>query len=232
MPPHSSHRTAIENYIAWAAEEQFGLTSVSVKVAVEPPFVLIHFSHFLLPTEEILLKQKEAQRLMETRKLLMEGLKADLKVELEKILKQRIVEVYADWNLDRETGMLIAVTDGNERSVTFPWPEDTRKQALREQVIRLSKKTEKEPDALGIYKVDENAILIERTGMMVDIEKELIKNGSAKELRLAKRPLDHRLLDALNAEAILDQEISELFVDWDFNQDKSYIILLLKNWAE
>lgn len=232
MSNHASHRTAIENYIALVAEEHFGIASVPVKVAVEPPFVLIHFSRFLLPTEEILLKQKKTQRLMETRDLLMEGLKTDLKEELEKILKQRIVEIYADWNLDKETGMLIAVMEGNESSATVLWPEDASKQALREQVIQLSKQTEKEPEELEIYKVDENAILIERTGTMVDIEKELVKNGAAKELRLAKRPLDHRLLPSLNAEAILDQEISELFVDWDFDKDKSYIILVLKDWAE
>ncbi|MGI2327260.1 Na-translocating system protein MpsC family protein [Planococcus sp. YIM B11945] len=227
-----SSRTKIEQHISSILSEHFNNTSAFVKVAVEPPFILVHLSNFLLPTEEILLKRNEMKRLLETRDLLMEGLKTDLKTDLGEITGHAILEIYADWNLKKETGMLIAVMDGHEASATYKWPEDKSKQALRKQVIQLSKKTEKEPDEMEIYRVDDNAILIERTGTMVEIETQLIKNGATKELRLAKRPLDHQLLASLNAEAVLDQEISELFVDWDFKRDKSYIVLVLKAWME
>lgn len=237
MPKKQTDRKVYEQFILSLLSKHLDNTVTSVKVAVEPPFILIHLSNFLLPTEENLLKKNEMKRLLEIRDVLMEGLKADMKVELGKVAKQDIVEIYADWHLEKETAMLIAVMDGtresfSEDSATVKWPEDEGKRVLREQVVQLSKKTAKEPEHIEIYRMGSHAILIERTGTMGDLEIELIKHGAIKELRLAKRTLDHRLLKSLNAEAVLDQEISELFGDWDFDKNKAYIVLMLKAWTD
>lgn len=237
MPKEQTDRKTYEQFVLSLLSKHLDDTIASVKVAVEPPFILIYLTDFLLPTEENLLKQNEMKRLLETRDVLMEGLKADMKVELGKVAKQNIVEIYADWHLEKKSAMLIAVMDGtresfSETSATVKWPEDKGKRILREQVVQLSKKTEKEPEHIEIYRMGNHAILIERSGMMIDLEIELISNGAVKELRQAKRILDHRLLGFLNAEAVLDQEISELFVDWNFAKDKSYIVLMLKAWTE
>ena len=78
------------------------------------------------------------------------------------------------------------------------------------------------------YWLNNTTVLIERLGIMVDIEKELIKNGATEELRLAKRPLEHRIMEFFKLEPVLKQEISELFVDWHFEEDKSYLVFLLE----
>ena len=65
--------------------------------------------------------------------------------------------------------------------------------------------------------------------IIVDIEKELIKNGAVEELRLAKRPLEHRVIELLQLESVLKQEISEFFVDWNFEEDKSYMVFILES---
>lgn len=67
---------------------------------------------------------------------------------------------------------------------------------------------------------------------MVDIENELIKNGVIEELRLAKRPLEHRIMERFKLEPVLKQGISELFVYWNFEEDESYMVFILEPKSE
>ena len=63
----------------------------------------------------------------------------------------------------------------------------------------------------------------------MEIEKELILGGFIEELKLVKRPLERRLILQTQIEAILEQPIMEVFLDWNFITDKGYIVLLLEN---
>lgn len=63
------------------------------------------------------------------------------------------------------------------------------------------------------------AILIRRSGILVRIEKELIKNGFVEELKLAKRLLEHVLLKEVRLEHALKRTISEIFLEWEFEED-------------
>lgn len=63
---------------------------------------------------------------------------------------------------------------------------------------------------------------------MIDIEKQLIANGIAEQLRLAKRPLEHRIIKLFDLQTPLKRAISDLYVDWDFDADKGYMVLLMK----
>ncbi|PKH08623.1 hypothetical protein [Planomicrobium sp. MB-3u-38] len=70
--------------------------------------------------------------------------------------------------------------------------------------------------------------MIKRTGILVEIEKQLIKNGAADELKLAKRPLEYRITKFFNLDHFLPSPVEEIFVDWDFHQEYSYMVLILK----
>ncbi|RLQ84929.1 hypothetical protein [Planomicrobium sp. Y74] len=81
---------------------------------------------------------------------------------------------------------------------------------------------------MGIYWLSDRTILIRRSGIMVRIEQKLIKNGFVEELRLAKGPLELQVLEEVNLEDALKRTISEIFLEWNFENDVSYIVLLLE----
>lgn len=102
-----------------------------------------------------------------------------------------------------------------------------QKEAM-ENVIRASKSGLKEPNRTNGYWLDGYALLVERSGILTDLEREFIKNGLIDELRVAKRPLEHWLVESANISSVLKQKIRERFVDWNFDHDKAYMVLILE----
>lgn len=99
--------------------EHFGESPASLEVFNKPPFILIHLQGFLMPSEKLLLQKNKTTYVMETRDLLMQSIKTDFISGFENITHQKIVEFYADWNLENESGMLLAVTDQEISSADF-----------------------------------------------------------------------------------------------------------------
>lgn len=190
--------------------------------------MVIHLLDFFIPSERLLLKRNEVKRVAKTRDILLDGVKPELLEALTAITGFNATELYADWNLEKGSGMFIAVLDAEVDQALLASPAEVNTNTLKEQVISISKKTQKEPDFIAVYWLNDTTVLVERNGIMVDIEKELIKNGVIEELRLAKRPLEHRIMEFIKLEPILNQEINELFVDWNFEEDKAYMVFRLK----
>ncbi|MDQ0430304.1 uncharacterized protein YbcI [Planomicrobium stackebrandtii] len=218
----------IEDFISSFLQRQFGETPLSVDAAIRNPFIAIHLMGFLLPGEKNLIKRKELKRVGQTRDLLLNGVKPEMFQELAAITGCGVKEIYADWNFEKESGLLIVVLDTEVDPASLIYPNDVSKEAIHEIVIRISKIAQKAPETIESYWLDDTVLLIERRGLMVEIEKELIKNGVVEELRLAKRPLEHRVLDFLKLEPVVKHEISDIFVDWNFEEDKAYMVLIME----
>ncbi len=217
----------VENYISSFLAQQFGESPHSVNVAMRAPFIAIHLLGLSIPSEKLLLKRNKAKRVTETRDIMINGIKSKLMEALTNITGFDVLEIYADWNLEKQSGMLIAVLDAEVDQVSLESPADVNVEALQEKIIVMSKKTQKEPDFIAVYWLNDDTILVERRGTMVDIEKELIKNGVTEELRLAKRPLEHRVMEFMQLEPIFNRDINGLFVDWNFEEDKAYMVFVL-----
>lgn len=228
MSNEKTMHTEVGSYISTLLRDHFGKGPTSVFVTVKPPFVSIHLRGFLAPTEKILLKQQEHRRVLETRDLLMNQLAADIKLDLWKIGKLEIENVYADWNLEDQTGMILAIMVEKSPAKDIKWDSDVHMESIREEVEEASRKAQKTPESTELYWLNNRMLLIERSGIFVGIEKELIRGGFIEELKLVKRPLERRLLLQTRIEEILKQPISEVFLDWNFITDKGYIVLLLE----
>jgi uncharacterized protein YbcI len=86
---------------------------------------------------------------------------------------------------------------------------------------------EKKLEKVKTFGLSERTLVIERRGILVGIEKALTRNGHAATLRLTKRPLERSLLLESGLNKVLPHEFQEIFVDWDFNEDISYIAVVL-----
>lgn len=228
MPNEKTIHTEVGSYISTLLRNHFGKGPTSVFVTVKPPFITIHLRGFLSPPEKILLKQQEHRRVLETRDLLMNQLVVDIKLDLWEISKLDIEDVYADWNLDDQTGMILAVMTDKSPADDFEWDSVIQVESVLKEVEEASRKAQKTPEKTDLYWLNNRTLLIERTGIFVEIEKELIRGGFIEELKLVKRPLERRLLLQTRIEAILKQPISAVFLDWNFITDKGYTLLLLE----
>lgn len=226
---NDKHIQEVRKYISSVLLEQFGEKPTKINVTIKQPFIVAHLLDFSLPSERILIKRNEKERVWETRDLIMKDLKPKVLSNFQTITGMNCTELYADWNIEKGTGLFIAITEDKQAAHELKWPENIDKQALQEKIIETSKITEKHPDHTEMYWLDDQTILIERIGIMVEIEKQLIRNGVIEELRLAKRPLEHKVMEDLDFKSILKRDINELFIDWNFEEDKAYLVLILKD---
>lgn len=228
MKKEKTTEAEVSGYISGLFRAHFGKGPASVFVAIREPFIIIHLREFLAPTEKVLMSQKESVRVQEIRDLLMRDLKEQIKLDLLKSAELEIKEIHADWNLENKTGLLILVLNGEAEEKAQEWPKHIDKKAFYQEVADASKKAQKEPDKTEVVWLNERTVLIRREGILIEIEKELIRNNFTEQLKLAKRPLEAKLIYNSSLEQLLNRKITEAFTDWDFKDDIGYMVLLIE----
>ena len=228
MKKEKTTEAEVGGYISGLFRAHFGKGPASVFVAIREPFIIIHLREFLAPTEKVLMSQKESVRVQEIRDLLMRDLKEQIKLDLLKSAELEIKEIHADWNLENKTGLLILVLNEEAEEKAQEWPKDIDKKAFYQEVTDASKKAQKEPDKTEVFWLNERTVLIRREGILIEIEKELIRNNFTEQLKLAKRPLEAKLIYNSSLEQLLNRKITEAFTDWDFKDDIGYMVLLIE----
>ncbi|MBZ5199739.1 DUF2294 family protein [Planomicrobium chinense] len=229
MPKEKTMQSEIGGYLSTLLRTHFGKGPTSVYVTIARPFIAIHLRGFLAPTERILVEQQEWKRVLETRDLLMNELKQEIKLNLWKIAELDVKEVYADWHLEQKTGMIFVVLNEEEEQKAWQWPEDVDEEDLYRQVKIGSIEAQKEPEETYIYWLNDRTVLIRRFGILLQLEKELIKNGFEEQLKIAKRPVEYTVVAESNIQQSLKRNILETFVDWNFEKDIGYMILVLES---
>ncbi|MFZ0369694.1 MAG: Na-translocating system protein MpsC family protein [Halobacillus sp.] len=222
-----SLQSEISSYIGKLLRDNFGKGPASVYVTIQKPYVTIYLKDFLAPMEKLLVSQNNKDKVEETRDLLMQELIPDIKATFRATAGIELNSLYYDWSLTNRTGMIIGVIQSDEE--LDPSVKDYQhKAALQEEIKKVSKQAEKVPESVNSFKINDRTIVVERNGILVAIEKEMIRSGFGEQLRMAKRHLEKRLLHQLSLEKVLQLKVEDIFVDWDFDSDFSHIILIVK----
>jgi uncharacterized protein YbcI len=218
----------LSSYISKILRDHFGKGPESVQVSLGKTFIIFYIRNFQSPTEKVLMDQKQVETVQQTRDLVMQTLIPEIKVYIKIVTGMDIREFYYDWGLDNKSGMFTGICT-DETGIDTPIQEDfTGKSALIEEIINLSAESEKKPDEIYSCQINHRSILVIRNGILVRIEKQLIRQGMREELKLAKRTLEKGLLHNNNHfEGILNTKVIDIFVDWDFDLDKSVIVLIV-----
>ncbi|WP_078391252.1 DUF2294 domain-containing protein [Shouchella patagoniensis] len=223
---NKSVQAEISSYIGKLLRETFGKGPSSVYVSLSKAFVTMHLRDFLAPMERVLVSQEKEMKVEETRDFLMQELLPEIKATFKVGFNLIVIEMYYDWSLQNRSGTLICVLEkeGEHHMLLEDYPE---KKAIHNEIGRISKLAEKSPEFLDSCFLNDRTLLAVREGILVRIEKEMIHNGFEEPLKLSKRRLEKSLLHQSNFEEILNVSIVDIFVDWDFKLDKSYILLIL-----
>ncbi|KYG58701.1 DUF2294 domain-containing protein [Planococcus maritimus] len=220
-------QSEVSGYISNLLRQHFGKGPASVYVTIKRPYITIHFRGFVSPMEQILLDQEEDIRVLETRNFMFNALKTEILQELLNITQLNFTELYVDWNLSLKSGMFIGVMNEELAWDSFEWPEDTQRDVFHKQIERVNEKAARIPDKIDTLWMSNRTLLLKRSGVLVGIEKALIEDGFVDMLKLTKRPLEHKLLKAAPLHHVLQRNVDEIFMDWNFSQDVGYIAFIL-----
>jgi len=223
------HKQTVElsSYISKILRDYFGKGPESVHVSLGKTFIIVYIRNFLSPTERVLMNQKQDESVQQTRDLVMQTLIPEIKAYIKIVTGMEIREFYYDWGLHNKSAMFTGICT-DPTSIDYPINEEfTGKEDLINEIINLSSESEKKPEEIYACQLNPRSILVIRNGILVRIEKQLIRQGMQEQLKLAKRTLEKGLLHNNNHfEGILETNVIDIFVDWDFDLDKSVIVLV------
>ncbi|KHE72525.1 DUF2294 domain-containing protein [Halobacillus sp. BBL2006] len=222
-----SIQSELSSYIGKLLRDNFGKGPSSVFVSIEEPYITIYLKGFLAPMEKVLVNQNNTSNVEETRDLLMQELIPDIKATLRAVAGIEIESLYYDWSLSNRSGMIVGIMNVSpmldENNENYE-----QKQTVHDEIEKISRHAEKAPEMIRSFLLNNRTLIIERQGIFVAIEKEMIRLGFQEHLKIAKRHLEKRLLHLSSFESILQTRIEDVFLDWDFNLDRSYIIFIFK----
>ncbi len=213
------------SFVGRLLREQFGKGPETVFASVGDPFVVIYFTKFLSPLEKSLLDLEQGLYVQKTRDLLMETLVEEIKAYIKLHVGLDIKEFYYDWNLKEQSGMFTAISEKKAGAFMYP-----NKKQVEEVMADLTFTVQKVPEQVFSYLINPRTLLIIRKGLLVPIEKELHRLDFGETLKLAKRNLERRIFQSYKQqfEKTLQADVTDFFVDWNFDQDKSSSLLILK----
>jgi uncharacterized protein YbcI len=218
----------LTSYISKILRDNFGRGPESVYVSIGYTFITFYIRNFLSPTEKVLMKQKHEENVQQTRDMVMQTLIPEIKAYIKIVTGMEICEFYYDWGLHNKSGMFTGICS-DSTSIATPVIEDfTGKEEVSKEIINLSREAEKAPEEIYSCQLNQRTMLVIRNGILVSIEKQLLRQGLMEELKLAKRTLEKGLLHNNNHfETILNAKVIDIFVDWDFDLDKSVIVFIM-----
>ncbi|WP_201003962.1 Na-translocating system protein MpsC family protein [Paenibacillus glycanilyticus] len=218
----------IASYVGRLLREAFGRGPQSIFVSINRPFVVLYLRNFLSPTEKILLEQDQIHSIQSTRDLLMKSLIPEIKAYLLLLAGMDIQEFYYDWGLHNHSGVMVGVEGRDAQGQPLLGCEYTGKDELQHEISLISQQVQKRPDELYSCLINDRTLLVIRVGILISIEKELIRIGHEESLRLAKRNLEKgHLHNNGHFQEFLNAKVIDLFVDWDFHLDKSVMVFIL-----
>ncbi|MDO7905677.1 Na-translocating system protein MpsC family protein [Paenibacillus sp. JX-17] len=213
----------ISSFTARLLRERFGKGPESVQVSLSHNCISLHFRNFMNPVEQHLINEKEEKVFRRTRELLMKSLLPELTVFMERELGVVIRELYYDWGIHHTNGMIVALLD--EFHLESKYSEDyPGRNEIHAKVIDVSERVQKAPERMDSWWVNPKTLIIYRQGILLLLEKEMISMGYDLELKTAKRKLEKQFLVEAAADPLVSgKEMSDVFVDWDFERDQSII---------
>ncbi|MCM3121757.1 DUF2294 domain-containing protein [Mesobacillus sp. AQ2] len=217
----------ISGYIGRLLRENFGRGPGNVFCTISSPFVSIYITNFLSPMENTLISNKQSVYVQKTRDLMMETLEEQIKSYIEMNTKDEIKEFYYDWNLEAKSGMFLFIFK-NDRPYNFGCFDN--KDLIENETVKLSMEIQKAPKETHCKLLNERTLIIVRHGILISLEKEFIQLGFSETLKIAKLNLEKKVIKNHrdSYEKYLNARITDYFVDWNFEQDKSYTLFILK----
>lgn len=215
----------ISSYISKLLRKNFGRGPQSCQTSVCKKYVIAYVRGFVAPMEEVLLKEGHAKDVDRARRLIMNSLIEEIKGVLQVSLDVEVIEYYHDWNFPNNTGIFIFTLEKEEEGHIV---NDVDIPKLEKEIARISELVQKVPDEIYTCPITPSIYCVERTGILIQIEKALIERGFEQELRYTKDQLEksyfHRHGDF---EEIFHKQVRDIFIDWNFHGNKSVLVFIL-----
>ncbi|MBY0097882.1 Na-translocating system protein MpsC family protein [Mesobacillus maritimus] len=216
----------ISSYISKILRKNFGKGPQSCQTNLNGKHLVTYIRGFVSPMEEILLESGQTKTVDDARTLIMDHLLEEIKGVVQVSISVDVNEYYHDWNFPNNSGIIIFVLEEALPEIALEFQVDSA--SLEKEIARISMLVQKVPDQIHIYPISPTVCLVERKGILIQIEKALISKGFQQELKFTKDELEKEYFHRNGRfEVLFQKSVKDIFVDWNFKDDKSMMAFIL-----
>lgn len=185
----------------------------------------IYVKNFITPAEEILVRKGNSFLATEFRTTIIESLSEEILQETSGVLETNFDTIYQDWDYDRNTGILLLINKSNDVDQEV---DESVGDNLFKLIRVVASKLHKLPTGCRIVKFSYSACAVESKGVILPLEYPLSEKKYSEALYFHNREvkkgyLEHKYL----FEEFFNRSILDLFIIWDYKENKNYIIFSL-----
>jgi uncharacterized protein YbcI len=216
----------ISSYISKILRKNFGKGPQSCQTNLNGKHMVTYIRGFVSPMEEVLLEKRQSKTVDDARTLIMDHLLDEIKGVVQISINVEVTEYYHDWNFPNNSGVIIFVLEGDLSEAAIEVQVDSA--SLEKEIARISMLVQKVPDQICVFPISPTVYLVERKGILVQIEKALIAKGFQQELKFTKDELEKDYFHRDGRfELLFQKSVKDIFVDWNFKEDKSMMAFIL-----
>lgn len=218
----------INQYVRDLLQQKFGQELNHCEAFLGGRYLVVYVRGFVSAMEGVLLRQGQLDKVANARAMVMESLITEYKTYLKLQLALSVDEFYQDWSYENNTGVIIALLK-EEQEHPEP-PGDWRGlDGLEDEVNRISHIIEQTPRLTTVVPLTPRVLIVQRDGILILLEKVMVAKGYVKELRATKADVEKDYFHhQAKFTAMVGRELEDLFVDWNFESDRSIMCLMWK----
>lgn len=204
-------------------KSRFGKGPETCYVVFKENRLFIYISNFMTSAEEVLVETDQMNLANKFRTSVIDVICKEFILEASKVVGVMFQTFYHDWNYDTNKGIIIIETgESRSRGANNLLYSEREIFKLMKQVTA---KVHKIPEQYKIVKWNQNVCIVECRGVLLSMDKQLYQQGLTDILlehtRLMKM---YFLLQKKLFEDVFNQDIEDLFITWDYEQDKNFIV--------
>ncbi|MDZ5473680.1 Na-translocating system protein MpsC family protein [Bacillus sp. 31A1R] len=204
-------------------KRSFGKGPETCFVTLHSNQLTVYLRNYITPAEEVLLEAGQSSLALDFRSKVMESVFLEFAKEAIDALGINLDHFYSDWDYDKNTGILLLEEESTIRELESK-SDSLLKERLFERISQVSTQVHKMPNQLELVRINQNLILIECQGFMLQIEKLLFEKGHLDILQERSKEIkDLYLSNQSLFENILGRNVIGLFMLWDYHKDRFFI---------
>lgn len=184
----------------------------------------VYIRSFMTPAEEILYYNDQNNLITEFRTSVIQSLSEELIQESSKLLGVPFHSFYQDWNYDTNTGMLLLVSNSDHLDLKT---EEKGSEGVTKVIRTIGTQFHKLPVTLRTVPSPTNSYAVEAKGVLLPLENFIFERGQMDLLFTQARNVKKGYMTQKSFfEETLHRSIEDLFIMWDYVENKNYFIFI------
>jgi uncharacterized protein YbcI len=204
-------------------KSKFGKGPETCYVVFKENRLFIYISNFMTAAEEVLVKNDQVNLANKFRTAVINLICKEFLPEATKVMDLPFQTFYHDWNYGTNKGIIIIeprhIQSDASNDISFSEHD------LFKLMNQVSAKIHKVPEGYKLVKWNQNVCIVECRGVLLSMDRYLYQQGLTDILVEHSREMKMYYLNRKELfENVFNREIDDLFITWDYEQDKNFIV--------